>query len=161
MLSSVNKVESNNYIKMKIGYLCFQGHLTVGIKEKSLIGNIAKKVPCIHCNQEASVHEEHTLSDNVPAHFKFVKPAIVQNKEQQEYLDRGFLLMELVEDPIITKEFEATKALTRLAQFMLENTSEEERLPDIVDTAIVFMSRYFVSRNAEKNLPTDFDKNLN
>lgn len=146
---------------MKIGYLCFQGHLTVGIKEKSLIGNIAKKIPCIHCNQEASVHEEHTLSDNVPAHFKFVKPAIVQSKEQQDYLDRGFLLMELVEDPIITKEFEATKALTRLAEFMLENTTPEERLPDIIDTAIVFMSRYFTSRNAVKKLPVDFDKNLN
>lgn len=146
---------------MKIGYLCFQGHLTVGIKEKSLIGNIAKKIPCIHCNQEASVHEEHTLSDNVPAHFKFVKPAIVESKEQQDYLDRGFLLMELVEDPIITKEFEATKALTRLAEFMLENTTPEERFPDIIDTAIVFMSRYFDSRNAVKKLPVDFDKNLN
>lgn len=146
---------------MKIGYLCFQGHLTVGIKEKSLIGNIARKVPCVHCNQEASIHEEHTLSDNVPAHFKFVKPAIVENKEQQDYLDRGFLLMELVEDPIITKEFQATKAIQRLAEFMLENTEESERLPDIIDTAIVFMARYFDSRNAVKKLPEDFDKHLN
>lgn len=126
---------------MRIGYLCFNGHLTVGRKEQNLVGNLPEKIFCIHCGTESTVHEEHTLSENVPAHFEFFKPAIVEDKEQQELLSRGYLLMRPFEDPILTREFQATQNMLKLVGFMVNNIPVDQMLDEPIDTAIEFIKK--------------------
>lgn len=126
---------------MRIAYLCHYGHLTVGIKADHLQGDTAKKINCIHCGGVATCFEEHTVVEEVPAHFEFYRPVIISSDEERSILDSGLLLMRAFEDPIITREFEATKGMLKLVEFMMENIEESERLPDIVDTAILHMKR--------------------
>lgn len=146
---------------MRIGYLCTNGHLTVGFKKEELKGSLARQIRCIHCDSVATIFEEHTLSLNVPFHFEFFRPAIASSPDEQKYLDKGFLSMKLVEDPILTREFEATKGIIKLTQFLLSKVEPEAREPDVIDTAIKFLKQHFDSLQAMKKLPKNIDQHLN
>lgn len=146
---------------MKVGYLCRNGHLTVGNNPENTSGKMFERINCIHCGEVASIFDEFSLSESVPVHFEFFKAGILHDKDQIELAEKGYLLIRLVEDPIITKEFQATESITKLAYFLLENIEEIEKKEDIVDTAISLLQTYFNQRKLAKVLGMNQNKNLN
>lgn len=134
---------------MRVAYLCPSGHLTVGLKDEKLSGGLPADVGCVHCNLVAKMFEPFTMLDSVPCHFEFYRPKYGQvvSIEEEQLLKRNMLLIRLVEDPIITKEFQCAKALSKLTKFLVMHIALEDRLPDVVDTAIRDLERYYTANN--------------
>ena len=133
---------------MKIGFLCPFGHLTIMDKPEHVQGRIPQQIICtsLACGCPAGLFEASILDDICVATHEFYEDKNgILTAEEQAYLNAGGILFREIPANIpesIKKEFTATKAINKLALYIINNLPKEDRLPDIIDTAIHILKKY-------------------
>lgn len=134
---------------MKLAYVCPFAHVTVIEKAESLNKRLPEEIICtsIACGCPAGMFKASIIDEEVMATHEFFtgESELLLSLEEQKYLEAGGMLIREIPSNIpegIKKEFTATKAIGKLATFLVQNLPEEERLPDVIDTAIACIQKH-------------------
>lgn len=134
---------------MKVVFICAFAHQTVIEKPEMLTGTIPKEVTCSHigCGCSALMFP-YSLDESAVATHKFYnqpEQGEILSLEESNYLAAGGLMFRTIPEAVpadLKKEFVATEGMNKLAMFIINNFPLEQRLPDIIDTAILLMKKY-------------------
>lgn len=134
---------------MKVVFLCAFAHQTIIEKPEGLTGRIPDTVVCSHLNCGcASAMFPFQINPEVQAtHVFYNSPKFgeIISAEEQNFLTAGGLMFREIPENVpdkVKKEFVATEGINKLAMFIINNFDVDQRLPDIIDTAILLMKKY-------------------
>lgn len=153
---------------MKTLYICPFAHATIIDKPENISGVVPKEIQCSHLECGCgSVIFPYTIDDNVTAtHVFYNMPKVgeIVSLEEQSYLDAGGLMFREIPENVhetFKKEFTATEGIMKLAKFMVANFPSDQRLPDVIDTAILYMQKYKGHLSLMKTLRGMTDQKIN
>lgn len=147
---------------MNLAYLCRKAHLTIILKPEGLTGQIPETIVCSHlsCGCPSAIFDFQIDADVTPTHVFYNTPHLgdIVTPEEDAYLKAGGLMFRTIPENVpdsVVKEFTATKGMKKLADFLVKHVPADQRLEDIVDTAILLLGKYFghlaLMRSIHKN----------
>lgn len=144
---------------MKLLYCCPFAHTTVIEKGELTNGKWPMEIQCthLHCLQGAMLFTETVLDESVRATHKFFDKNDVDkvlSVEEDRYLQAGGLMFREIPENVsnqVKNEFKNTEEQIRLAEFLLENVNESERIGRPVDTAIDQITKFNEFKQANIN----------
>lgn len=134
---------------MKLAFICPMAHTTVIEKTEATSGRIPEQITCAHlgCGCPSAMFP-FQIDETVNAtHVFYNSPKFgeIVTIEEQKFLDSGGLMFREIPENVpdqVKKEFTATEGINKLALFMINNFPSDQRLPDIIDTAIMHLKKY-------------------
>lgn len=134
---------------MKVVFLCAYAHTTIIEKPEDLFGRMPEQIQCSHLNCGCpSMMFPFQMDPEIQAtHIFYNIPKLgeIVTAEEQRFLDAGGLMFREIPENVpdeVKKEFVATEGITKLATFIIKAFPEEQRLPDIIDTAISLLNKF-------------------
>lgn len=145
--------------KLKVAYICAFAHVTVIDKGTIIEGRFPEQIQCthLHCLNPAHLFSETVIDESVTATHEFFDKNNVDRVlsiEEDNYLQAGGLMFREIPEKVsnqVKNEFKNTEEQIRLAQFLLENVSESERIGRPVDTAIDQITKFNELKQANIN----------
>lgn len=134
---------------MKVAFICPMAHTTIIEKPEHISGRIPDTVVCgqLGCGCGSAMFPFQIDEDVQATHefYKTPKLGEIVTLEEQNFLDAGGLMFRVIPENVpdkVKKEFIATEGMNKLAMFLVNNFPVEQRLPDIIDTAILHLKKY-------------------
>jgi len=134
---------------MKVAFICPMAHTTIIEKPEATSGRIPDQVVCAHlgcvCPSAMFPFQIDEMVKATHVFYNSPKFGEIVTIEEQKFLDSGGLMFREIPENVpdqVKKEFVATEGMNKLAMFLVNNFPVEQRLPDIIDTAIMHLKKY-------------------